>query len=200
MQIVSPTLKIVQYPHPALRHPAVPLTGITREVELLARAMLDLMYERHGLGLAAPQVGRPYQMFVANFSADREKPELEGVFINPSILQKGGGTIEAEEGCLSFPELYKKVRRARTVTVQAYNLRGQLVEMELNDLPSRVWQHESDHLHGVLFIDKLGPIGKLAARSALGEFEREYRKAQKRGEIPPDAEIEKELTDLEKLA
>jgi peptide deformylase len=199
MQIVSSTLKIVQYPHPALRHPAVPLTGITREVQMLAQAMLDLMYERHGLGLAAPQVGRPYQMFVANFAADRDKPELEGVFINPSILEKHG-SVEAEEGCLSFPELYKKVRRARTVVVQAYNLRGELVEMPLSDLPARVWQHESDHLHGILFIDKLGPIGALAARGALREFEREYKKAQKRGEIPPDAEIEKELTELEKLA
>jgi peptide deformylase len=200
MQIVSPTLKIVQYPHPSLRHPAVPLTGITGEVRKLAEAMLELMYEHHGLGLAAPQVGMPYQMFVANYAADPEKPELQGVYINPVIMEKRGGTVEAEEGCLSFPQLYRKVRRARTVVVQAYDLQGNPVGFELSELPARIWQHETDHLHGVLFIDKLGPIGKLAARGALGEFEREYKKAQKRGEIPPDPEIEKQLGDLEKLA
>jgi peptide deformylase len=200
MQIVSPTLKIVQYPHPSLRHPAVPLTGITEKVRSLAAAMLDLMYEHHGLGLAAPQVGMPYQMFVANYGADREKPELEGVYINPVILDKHGGFIEGEEGCLSFPGLYRKVRRARNVVVQAYDLRGQLIELKLSEMPARIWQHETDHLHGTLFIDKLGAIAKLGIRGSLGEFEREYRKAQKRGEIPPDAEIEQQLKDLEKLA
>ena len=199
MQIVSPTLKIVQYPHPALRHPARPLTGITEEVRKLAQAMLDLMYEHNGLGLAAPQVGMPYQMFVANYVADRDKPEEQGVYINPTILDKRG-TMEGEEGCLSFPGLYRKVRRARNVVVGAYNLKGDLIEMELSELRARVWQHETDHLHGILFIDKLGPIGRLAARTSLAEFERDYKKAQQRGDIPPDTDIEKQLDELEKLA
>jgi len=72
-----------------------------------------------------------------------------------------------------------------------------LIEEVIHDLPARLWQHEVDHLHGVLFIDKLGPIGKLASRSALREFEREYTRAQERGQIPPDTEIEKALTALE---
>jgi peptide deformylase len=199
MQIVSPALKIVQYPHPALRHPAKPLSGIGEDTRKLAQAMLELMVEHKGLGLAAPQVGMPWQMFVAYCGGESEQPDLAGVFINPTIVDKRG-TMEGEEGCLSFPGLYRKVRRARTVSVQAYNLQGQLVEMELSDLPSRLWQHETDHLHGILFIDKLGPIGKLAARTSLSEFEREYKKAQKRGEVPPDEEIEKQLNDLEKLA
>jgi peptide deformylase len=192
-------MKIVQYPHPALRHPAAPLTGISEETRKLAQGMLELMYEHNGLGLAAPQVGMPYQMFVVNYAADREKADLEGVYINPTILEKRG-SMEGEEGCLSFPGLYRKVRRARTVVVQAYNLKGELIQLELSELPARIWQHESDHLHGILYIDKFGPIGKLAARGALAEFEREYKKAQQRGEIPPDAEIEKQLKELEKLA
>jgi peptide deformylase len=199
MEIVSSTLKLVYYPHPALRHPAVPLKGIDKKVYMLAEALVELMCEHKGLGLAAPQVGMPYQMFAAYHATEPEKPELEGVYINPVIIDRRG-TVEGEEGCLSFPGLYRKVRRARTVNVQAYNLKGELVELELNDLPARIWQHETDHLHGILFIDKLGPIGKLAARGALGEFERDYKKAQQRGEIPPDAEIEKQLTELEKLA
>jgi peptide deformylase len=105
--------------------------------------------------------------------------------------------VEGEEGCLSFPKLYQKVRRAKTVKVRAYNLNGQLVEIDVNDLPARVLQHEIDHLHGVLFIDKMGLIGQMASRGMLREFERDYRKAQQRGEIPPDPEIEKQLAALE---
>jgi peptide deformylase len=201
MDIVLPPLKIVNYPHPALRHPAVPLTAIDRKVHVAAGALFELMCTHNGLGLAGPQVGLPYQMFVARHAPEPDKPpDLEGVFINPVILEKRGGTVEAEEGCLSFPQLYRKVRRARTVRVQAYNLKGEVVELELNDLPARIWQHETDHLHGVLFIDKLGPIGKMTVRGPLADFERDHKKAQKRGEIPSDEEIEKQLKELERLA
>jgi peptide deformylase len=199
MNIVQSTLKIVQYPHPSLRHKARVLTGIDENVRYIARTMLDLMYEHNGLGLAAPQVGLPYQMFVANYAGDHEQKDKEGVFINPVIVEKRG-TMEGEEGCLSFPQLFQKVRRAWTVRVQAYNLEGQLLDIEASELPARIWQHEVDHLHGVLFIDKLGPIGKLASRGTLREFEYVYKKAQDRGEIPSDSDIEKRLTELEALA
>jgi peptide deformylase len=199
MNIIQPPLKIVHYPHPSLRHKAVPLTGIDDNLRTIAYAMLDLMYTHNGLGLAAPQVGLPFQMFVVNYAGDPEKKEAEGIYINPSILDKKG-TMEGEEGCLSFPQLYQKIRRAKTVRVHAYNLQGQQVELELTDLPARLWQHEYDHLHGVLFIDKLGTIGKLSARGSLREFEYVYKRSQDRGEIPPDPEIEKRLTELEGMA
>ena len=199
MNILQPPLKIVQYPHPSLRHEAKPLTAITGDIRHVAAAMLDLMYEQNGLGLAAPQVGLPFQMFVVNYNGDPAEKEFEGVYINPVILEKEG-TMEGDEGCLSFPKLFRKVRRAKTVRVQAYSLEGKLVELELHDLPSRLWQHEVDHLHAILFIDKLGAIGQLAARSALREFEYEYRKAQRRGEMPLDPEIEKRLDELEGMA
>lgn len=199
MTILPTPLKIVHYPHPSLRHKAVPLTGIDENVRTAARMMLDLMYESHGLGLAAPQVALPFQMFVCNYTGDPANKEAEGIYINPVILDKEG-TMEGEEGCLSFPQLFQKVRRAKTVRVQTYSLEGQLLELKLSDLPARIWQHETDHLHGVLFIDKLGPIGRLAARGTLREFEYLYERAQKRGEIPPDAEIEKRLTELEGMA
>jgi peptide deformylase len=199
MEIVEAALKIVNYPHPSLRHPARPLTAIDRKVQLAARAMLELMYENKGLGLAAPQVGLPYQMFVVNYAGDAQQNTQEGVYINPVILERKGSQ-EGEEGCLSFPGLFQKVRRAKTIKAQAYNLQGQLVEVELSDLPARLWQHEVDHLHGILFIDKMGTIGKLASRGKLREFERDYQKAQNRGEIPPDARIEEILTALEQQA
>ena len=185
-------MKIVQYPHPALRWVTRPLTAIDKTVRMHAEAMLELMYAHKGLGLAATQVALPYQMIVLNFTGDPQQRDKEGVYLNPVILERKGA-IEDDEGCLSFPGLYAKVRRAKHVKVEAYNLNGDKLEITASDLASRAWQHEVDHLHGVLFIDKLGPIGKLAVRNPLKEFERDYARAQERGEIPPNAEIEKLL-------
>jgi peptide deformylase len=84
--------------------------------------------------------------------------------------------------------------------VTAYNLKSELVELELSGQPARVWQHEVDHLDGKLFIDKFSPVGELASRGSLETFEREHRKAQKKGETPSDADIKRMLTELEKLA
>jgi peptide deformylase len=181
-------MKIVQYPHPALRFAARPLTSIDNEVRKQAAQMLELMYTARGVGLATNQVVLPYQMFVMNPTADPEQREHERVFINPVIIDRKG-SVEGEEGCLSFPQLYQKVRRAKTVRVQAYNLQGEPVDESFEDMPARIFQHELDHLHGVLFIDKMGAIARLSSRGALKEFEREFRKAQQRGEIPSDADL-----------
>src|SRR5262245_4237123 len=192
-------LTIVLYPHPALRYRARPLTAIDERVRRYAAEMLALMYENRGLGLAATQVALPYQMLVMNFTGDPLQRDQEVVAINPVVLERKG-TIEGEEGCLSFPGLFQKVRRARSVKVQWYDLQGQVREQEFSELPSRVWQHEVDHLHGVLYIDKMGPIGRLASRGALKEFERDYRKVQERGEVPPEADIQRTLDELAKRA
>jgi peptide deformylase len=192
-------MKILKYPHPSLRHVAAPLTAIDKKVQDSARQMLDLMYEARGLGLAAPQVGLPYQLLVMNFAADPNQPEQEGVWINPVIMERKGSQ-EGEEGCLSFPDLFAKVRRAKTVKVQAYNLKGEAVEIVASDLPARVWQHEVDHLRGELFIDKMGTIARLSSRSALREFEQQFLEAQERGEIPSNVDINQTLAALEKLA
>lgn len=179
-------MKIVLYPHPSLRHKARPLTSIDKQVHLQAGEMLNLMYEAKGVGLAATQVALEYQLLVMNASADPEKKDQELVLINPVILERSG-VIEGDEGCLSFPGLFQKVRRAKMVKVQAYNLQGKAIEVVPGgNLASRVLQHEIDHLSGILYIDKMGPIARLASRSALKELEHIYRKAQERGEIPPD--------------
>src|SRR5262249_30722748 len=117
-ELTDVVMKIVQYPHPALRFHAKPLTAIDKKVRLDAGRMLELMYEAHGIGLAATQVALTYQMFVLNPAADPNNREREGVYINPVLLERKG-TIEGEEGCLSFPGLFQKVRRAKTVKVQA---------------------------------------------------------------------------------
>src|SRR5437764_14927229 len=162
-------MRIVQYPHPALRYESRPLTTIDKKVRIQAGEMLDLLYEAKGLGLASNQVALPYQLLVMNAVADPQQREYERVYINPVILERKG-SVEGEEGCLSFPGLYQKVRRAKTVKAQAYTLKGELVELELAELPARLWQHEVDHLHGKLYIDKMGMLAKYSARGALAEF------------------------------
>jgi peptide deformylase len=179
-------MQIVKYPHPALRHMAEPVTALSKEIELLVGGMFELMYKAEGLGLAAPQVASNLRVLVMNFAADPAKKDHEFVAINPVIVEASKQIIDDREGCLSFPELYAKVRRSKKVRVQAYNLKGELYEMTCEDLPARVWQHEIDHLDGTLFIDKMGMVGRLNSRKYLKQFEEEYAEAQRKGEIPPD--------------
>jgi peptide deformylase len=192
-------MKIVHYPHPALRHPARPVSAINKQLNLQIGEMMEAMYEAKGLGLAAPQVALPFQLLVMNISGDPNKKELEEVYLNPVIVERKG-SVEDEEGCLSFPGLYQKVRRAKTIKIQAYNTKGQPIEKVVSDLEARAWQHEIDHLNGVLFIDKMGILAKLSARGSVKQFEREFRQAQERGQIPPDVELEKFLAALEAQA
>ena len=135
------------------------------------------------------------RLLVMNVSGDPEKKEHEFVYINPTLVERKG-TMDGEEGCLSFPGLFQKVRRAKTIKIHAYNLLGEKVEVVASDLASRAWQHEIDHLNGVLFVDKLGIIGKLASRGALKELEEEFKYAQQRGDIPPETEIKALIDSL----
>jgi len=188
-------MRIVHYPHPALRHKSKPISTIDRELHLNVGRMMELMYEAKGLGLAAPQVALPYQLLVMNISGDPKQPEKEEVFVNPIIVDKKG-VIDDEEGCLSFPGLYQNVRRAKAIKVQAYDLKGNLVEKIVEGLEARAWQHEIDHLNGVLFIDMMGPIAKLAARGSVKDFEKKFKEAQAKGEIPAELEIQRLLKEL----
>src|SRR5260370_32240375 len=188
-------MKIVRYPHPSLRHVARPLTAIDEKVRTQAQEMLALMVVHKGLALAATQVELPYRMIVMNVRAEGIQRDEEGVYINPVILERKG-SIEGDEGCLSFPELFQKIRRAKTVHMQAYNLKGELLDRVCHDLEARVWQHEIDHLDGILFIDKMGPIARLYSRSSLRKYENDFKKAQERSEIPQEAEIKKTLAEL----
>ena len=178
-------MKILKYPHPALRIAARPITAIDKDIQLTAARMLDLMYTSEGLGLAAPQVGLDIQMLVMNFAGDHNEKDKEFVAINPVVIELKGAVID-REGCLSFPGLYQNIRRGKTAKVQAYNLKGELYEMVCNDLPARVWQHEIDHLAGVLFIDKMGSIGRHRSQKDLDKFIADFEKDKKKGDLPPD--------------
>lgn len=189
-------LQIVTYPHPTLRYPSKPVKRVDAELRVLIRGMFELMYESRGVGLAANQVDLPLRLFVMNEMADPDEGQ-ELVFINP-VLSKPKGAVEKEEGCLSLPELYGNVRRPERIQVSSYNLDGQLFEAELTGLPSRIVQHETDHLDGVLFIDRLTETGKMSAREALEEFELDFESRIRTGEIPPEQQILSRLAEIEK--
>ncbi|MEN6559000.1 MAG: peptide deformylase [Thermoguttaceae bacterium] len=190
-------LRVLKYPHPALRHKSKPLRRVDGELKDVIREMFDLMYRQKGVGLAANQVDLPYRFFVINPEGDPAKGR-EFVFLNP-VLEKRSGTAEAEEGCLSFPEIFAPVKRSAKVTVSAYDLDGQEIRCEFDGLMARAVQHEYDHLDGVLFVDRLSPTGLLSVKEALAELEREFEGDRQRGVIPDDQKIASRLERLEQL-
>ena len=145
-------LKVVQFPHAVLKTKTAPVARVTEEDRKLVKDMIDTMYAKQGVGLAANQVGIGKQIFVA--SPDQVRGQ-ELVFINPRIVRKQG-TIKEFEGCLSVFECYEPVKRAKRVWLRATTLEGNTVEIKAEGLLSRIFQHETDHLNGFLFIDRLG--------------------------------------------
>jgi len=191
-------LKIINYPHPTLRHPSKPLKRVDAELRAIVERMFELMYEHKGVGLAANQVDLPYRLFVANVEGDPDAKELEQVYINP-VLTRPKGSAEAEEGCLSIPGVYADVRRPEKITVHAFSLSGEETQTEVDGLLSRIIQHETDHLDGRLFIDRLSAGGEAAVREKLLDLENEFVGGRERGEIPSDEEISSRLAELEKM-
>ena len=161
-------LRIVTYPDPVLRQPAEAVTEFNDEVRGVAHRMLELMREAPGVGLAAPQVGLSWRVFVANPTGE---PGDDRVFINPEIVGASRDVAAMEEGCLSLPEIRGEVQRPRRVTVRAIDLDGERFELTSDELPARVWQHEIDHLDGVLIIDKMTRMDHLANRRPLKALE-----------------------------
>lgn len=192
------SLDIIQYPHPTLRHQSRPLKKVDAELKNIVAQMFALMYEHEGVGLAANQVDLPYRLFVANESGDPAVKDAEFVFINP-VLRKGRGQAEDEEGCLSIPDVRAPVVRKETIEVEAYDLQGNPIGLEASGLLARILQHETDHLDGTLFIDRLGPAQLAAIKEKLIEFELAYESRLETGEVPGDDAIATRLRDLERL-
>jgi peptide deformylase len=188
-------MQILHYPHPALRWKSTLVTRIDQELRDTVREMFDLMYASEGIGLAANQVGLPYRVFILNLTADRSEQDEEHVFINPEIIRRKGSQ-EAEEGCLSFPKLYHPVKRFEQIVVEAFDLDGNGFELTIDELGSRAIQHETDHLDGVLFIDRLTDAGKREVAPVVADFESVYRQQQQAGVIPADDALRAEREQL----
>lgn len=170
-------LRVCVYPDEVLRRAAEPVPKIDEaslgeELGTLARRMTATMYAEEGVGLAAPQVGRSVRLVVIDPTRERGTPL---VLLNPVIVDASGRGV-MEEGCLSVPGVKGKVRRRDRVTVEYETLAGEKAGFDADGLLARVVQHEIDHLDGTLFIDRLGPAGKLAVRKALRELAEAARK------------------------
>lgn len=166
-----PLLKILTYPDPALRKKCELVEEINDDLLELLDNMADTMYEAPGVGLAAPQVGYTKRVIVADIKPrerTQESTEEEEILlppdrselielINPEIVFSDG-EITGEEGCLSIPGFVSDVKRKFEVTVEGYNRDGELMEIKCEDLLARVFQHEIDHLDGILFIDRLSRL------------------------------------------
>lgn len=189
-------LEIVHHPHPALRWKSKDLTRIDAQLKDWVSQMFGLMYEARGIGLAANQVALPYRMFVINPSGDPEDKENEQLFINPQIVKRNGSE-EAEEGCLSLPEVYGPVSRAERIVVEAFDLTGQEFSMELSGLPARVVQHETDHLDGVMFTDRVSDEHLATIQPLIEDFESQMKRAQETGQIADDKELRATLQKLQ---
>lgn len=145
--------KILTYGTPSLREPSKEVHKISKKVKDLVKDLLDTLYAKNGVGLAAPQIGENYRIFVIDTSSG-DQPLNPMVFINPKIIKKTGAFV-SNEGCLSFPDVYADVRRYLNVTVKAMDSNGRPFILEAKDgsLLAKAIQHEFDHLDGVLFID-----------------------------------------------
>ena len=136
--------------------------------------MIETMLEYHGVGLAAPQIHEGLRLFVAALDVDEEGPAAEPVvMINPEIVPVGNDTVEDWEGCLSIPDVRGLVPRAREIKVRAYDRRGERLEIDAHDYAARVIQHETDHLDGVLFLDRMRSFESL---TFLDEYSRYWVK------------------------
>lgn len=173
MPVDADALTIIHYPQPVLRDVAQPVPEVNDEVRAVAAKMLDLMHAAPGVGLAAPQVGLPWRMFVANpgEEAGPEHAGMDRVYINPEIVATTGGNTARDEGCLSLPEVTVEVTRPEQATIRAQNIDGEPFEFTAGGLLARIWQHEYDHLDGVLIIDKMSTIDRMANKRALRALE-----------------------------
>ena len=171
-------LKVARMGHPVLRAKAraIDRSDIkTATVQKLIDDMLDTMAEYHGVGLAAPQVHEGVRIFVASLDADEEadRQTEPRVIINPEISVVGSDILEDWEGCLSIPDMRGRVPRAREIKVHALDRRGERIELSAHDFPARVIQHETDHLDGILFFDRMSSFESL---TFLDEYSRYWTK------------------------
>ncbi len=164
-------MELRYYPDPILTERARPIPAIDESVVQAVTRMFELMHEKRGIGLAGPQVGYGFRVFVMNLGA--KEGGVDRALINPEILETRGGSL-GEEGCLSFPGIYAKIFRADWIRYRATDLDGKTEEREAEGLEARVILHEADHLDGVLFTKRMSPAEKQTNSRSLREMEREW--------------------------
>lgn len=163
-------LRVILWPDPRLKQSSKPVERFDDDLRSLSQRMLELMRQHKGVGLAAPQVGINIRVFVMNSTG---QPEDDRVYVNPA-LSDASGEEEGEEGCLSLPEMHTRIWRAKDVRMTAQDLAGNPIHEVASGYVPRIWQHETDHLDGILLLDRMGPVSKLASRRILKGLEDQY--------------------------
>ena len=175
-------LEIVKYGHPVLRKKGTVITVFDESLTKLASNMLETMYTADGIGLAAQQVGLATRLFVIDVPEDREEEGEEVselllampfAMVNPEILNVEGEPEVELEGCLSFPEVFAKVKREPVVTVRYQDLKGDTHELTTGGLLGRCIQHEFDHIEGILFIDHVSEVKRISIAGKLKRLKKE---------------------------
>ncbi len=164
-------LNIVKYPDPVLSRPGEPVTEFDAELRKLIGDMFETTYASQGIGLAAPQVSVSKRLAVIDLSMGKE-PKGKLVLINPEIISSEGKQYE-EEGCLSFPEIREKVVRAAKVRVRAQDENGKWFELDGSDLLARCFQHEIDHVDGMLFIFRMSGLKRELSLRKIRKMQRD---------------------------
>ena len=181
-------LEIVKYGHPALRQKGARIADITPEIRQLIKDMLETMYKAAGVGLAAQQIGKALQLTVIDVREVKDRPstmEMDGhpanpaehmplVLINP-VIRPFGDPASGPEGCLSFPEIFADIPRPEKVEVEATDAEGRTVRFIAGGLLSRAVQHETDHLNGILFIDRMPATTKAPLKPELDALQAETK-------------------------
>ena len=164
-------LRIIRYPDPRLRQPAQPVTEWGEALRPLVTRMFQIMYAARGVGLAAPQLGLPLRLFVCNPNGQPGAGEV--VYANPQLISQEG-ELNEEEGCLSFPGASARIRRYSKAILAAMDIDGKPVQQTGEGMMARVFQHETDHVNGVLILDRMPAMAKLANHSAIQNLEKAY--------------------------
>ena len=188
-------MQIIHYPHPTLRHKSKPVKRVDAELRAMIGEMFELMYEARGIGLAANQVGLPLRLFIMNLAGAKGEGE-EYVFINPTI-SRSTGTDEAEEGCLSLPGVYGPVMRPAEIVFSAYMPNGEKFEQKVDGMFARCVQHETDHLDGVMFTDRMDEDSLYDVQQQIDQFELTFERLRSEGKLPTDEQIVKFQDEME---
>ncbi|KAB2008377.1 hypothetical protein ERO13_D10G087300v2 [Gossypium hirsutum] len=169
----EPPLKIVEYPDPILRKRNKRIDTFDENLKKLVDEMFDVMYKTDGIGLSAPQVGINVQLMVFNPVGERGEGQ-EIVLVNPRVAKYSKKMVLFNEGCLSFPRIYADVQRPESVKIDAQDINGARFTIDLSELPARVFQHEFDHLQGILFFDRMTDEVLDSICKQLEELEKKY--------------------------
>ena len=177
-------LPLSYYGSPILRQKVAPVTAFDGELARLAKDMVETMHAEAGIGLAGPQVGKDLRIFVMEIPPDMDvdetgrplNPEFTGplVAVNPEIVPEEDDEEEMEEGCLSIPDVRGRVERPMRIRLSYQTVQGEAKTLELTGLAARCAQHELDHLNGVLFIDYLGSVKRMAIKGKLKKIRQQY--------------------------